>query len=58
MTQQIDKSKLRELIQKTPTKDLLYLHINSMESRSLQNSLKELERFVGKGGAEVVVVRN
>ena len=58
MTQQIDKNKLRELIQKTPTKDLLYLHINPMESRSLQNSLKELERFVGKGGAEIVVLKN
>jgi hypothetical protein len=27
-----------------------------MESRSLQNALKELERFVGKSGAEVLVV--
>jgi hypothetical protein len=35
-----------------------YLHINPMESRSLQDALKELERFVGKGGAEVVAVRN
>jgi hypothetical protein len=58
MTQQIDKSKLRELIQKTPTKDLLYFHINSMEPRSLHNALKELERFVGKGGAELVVIAN
>jgi hypothetical protein len=56
MTQQIDKNKLRELILKTPTKNLLYLNINSMETRSLQNALKELERFVGKDGAEVVVV--
>jgi len=57
LTQQIDKSKLRELILRTPTKNLLYLNINSMETRSLQNTLKELERFVGKGGAEVFVVR-
>ena len=57
MTQQIDKNKLRELIQKTPTKDLLYLHINPMEPGSLQNALKELEKFVGKGGAEMVVSR-
>jgi hypothetical protein len=56
MTQQIDKNKLRELIQKTPTKDLLYLHINPVEPRSLQTALKELEGFVGKGGAEVVVI--
>ena len=56
MTPQIDKSKLRELILRTPTKNLLYLNINSMETRSLQNALKELERFVGKGGAELVVI--
>jgi hypothetical protein len=58
MTQQIDKSKLRDLINRTPVKDMQYLHINPMESRSLQDALKELERFVGKGGAEVVAVRN
>ena len=57
MTQQIDKNKLRELIQKTPTKDLLYLHINSMETRSLQNALKELERFVGKDCSEIISIR-
>ena len=57
MTPQIDKNKLREFIQKTPTKDLLYLYINPVEPRSLQNALKELERFVGKGGAEVVVIK-
>ena len=56
MTPQIDKTKLRDLIQKTPTKDLLYLYINPIEARSLQNALKDLERFVAKGGAEVVVV--
>ena len=52
-----DKSKLRELIQKSPTKDLLYLHINPFEPKSLENALKELQKFVGKGGAEVVVVQ-
>ena len=56
MTPQIDKTKLRDLIQKTPTKDLLYLYINPIEARSLQNALKELERFVGKGAAELVVI--
>ena len=56
MTQQIDKNKLRELIQKTPMKDLFYIHINPMEPRSLQNEIKELERFIGKGGAEVAII--
>ena len=53
-----DKQKLKELIQKSATKDLLYLHINPVEPKSLESALKELQKFVGKGGAEVVVVRD
>ena len=52
----VDKNKLKELIQKSSTKDILYLHINQVEPKSLESALKELQRFVGKGGAEVVVV--
>jgi hypothetical protein len=51
-----DKNKLKELIQKSATKDLLYLHINPVEPKSLQSALKELEKFVGSGGANLVVV--
>jgi hypothetical protein len=51
----IDKTKLKEMIQKSAAKDLLYLHINPVEPKSLENALKELQKFVGKGGAEVVV---
>jgi hypothetical protein len=54
----VDKNKLKELIQKSATKDLLYLHINPVEPKSLQNALKELQKFVGKGGAEVVAVKD
>ena len=57
MTTTPDKSKLRELIQKSATKDLLYLNINPIAPKSLENALKELQKFVGKGGAEVVVVK-
>jgi hypothetical protein len=54
----VDKNKLKEIIQKSAAKDILYLHINPVEPKSLQSALKELQKFVGKGGAEVVVVRN
>lgn len=54
----VDKNKLKELIQKSSDKDILYLHINPVESKSLQSALKELQKFVGKCDAEVVVVRN
>jgi len=52
-----DKNKLKEMIHKTATKDLLYLHINPVEPKSLESALKELQKFVGKGGAEVVVIK-
>jgi len=53
-----DKNKLKELIQKASSKDLLYLHINPIEPKSLDFALKELQKFVGKGAAEVMVVRS
>ena len=57
MTTTPDKSKLRELIQKSTNKDILYLHINPVEPKSLESVLKELQKFVGKDGAEVIVVK-
>ena len=57
MTTTPDKTKIKELIQKSAAKDLLYLHINLIDPKSLENALKELQKFVGKGGAEVVVVK-
>ena len=54
----VDKNKLKELIQKSATKDILYLHINPVEPKSLQSALKELQKFVGSGGAGIYIVRN
>ena len=58
MSQKLDKTKLTELIQKSSTRDLLYLHINPVEPKSLESALKELQKFVGKGCAEVLVVKD
>jgi hypothetical protein len=52
-----DKNKLKDLIQRAPTKNLLYLHINPVEPKSLEVTLKEIQKFVGKDGGEVVVTR-
>jgi hypothetical protein len=51
-----DKNKLKELIQKASDKDILYLHINPVEPKSLQSALKELQKFVGTGFAEVILI--
>ncbi len=53
----VDKNRLKDLIQKTPTKNLLYLHINPMEPKSLEVALKEIQKFVAKDSGELVVVR-
>ena len=52
----IDKNKLRDLILKADVKNILYLHINEVEPKSLESALKELQKFIGKGGAEIMVV--
>ena len=54
----VDKNKLKELIQKTPTKNLLYLHINPLEPKSLESALKEIQRFVGKDSGEILVIKD
>ena len=42
----IDKNKLKEKIQKTPSKDLLYMTVNPVDSMSNKNFLKKIERDV------------
>ena len=52
----IDKNKLKEKIQKTPSKDLLYLTVNPVDPRSLQSVLKQMEKFIGKGESVILVM--
>ena len=54
----VDKNKLKELIQKTPTKNLLYLHINPLEPKSLESALKEISKFVGDSKSDLLLFRN
>jgi len=58
MKQNLDKNKILDTIQKVRPQDLLYLTINPANKDSKKNVIAEIERFVGKGGGEVVVVRN
>ena len=58
MSQRLDKNKIRDSIQKARPQDLLYLTINPADKNSKKNVIAEIQKFVGKGGGEVVVVRN
>ena len=58
MSQNIDKNKLRESIQKSKQQNLLYLTINSTDKDSKKKVIAEIEKFVDKKNAEIIVLRN
>ena len=58
MSQKLDKNKIRDSVQKARPQDLLYLAVNPTDKDSKKNALAEIDKFVGKGGGEVLVVRN
>ena len=58
MQQNLDKNKIRDAIQKARPQDLLYLTINTAYKDSKKNVIAEIEKFVGKGCGEVVVVKS
>jgi hypothetical protein len=58
MSQNLDKNKIRDSIQKARPQDLLYLTINPADKNSKKNVIAEIEKFVGKVNAEILVVKN
>jgi hypothetical protein len=57
MPQNLDKNKIRDSIQKARPQDLLYLTINPADKNSKKNVIAEVEKFIGKGGSEITVVK-
>lgn len=49
MSQNLDKNKIRESIQKARPQDLLYLTINPADKDSKKNAFAEIEKFICKG---------
>ena len=58
MSQNLDKNKIRDSIQKARPQDLLYLTINPADKDSKKNVIAEIEKFIAKGEGDVLVVRN
>ena len=58
MSQNLDKNKIRDSIQKARPQDLLYLTINTADKDSKKNVFAEIDKFVGKGEGKVMVIRN
>jgi hypothetical protein len=57
MQQNLDKNKIRDSIQKARPQDLLYLTINPADKDSKKNVIAEIEKFVGKVNAEIMVIK-
>ena len=57
MTQNLDKNKIRDSIQKARPQDLLYVVVNPADKDSKKNALAEIDKFIGKGGGKVSVVK-
>ena len=57
MSQNLDKNKIRDSIQKARPQDLLYLAVNPTDRDSKKNALAEIDKFIGKGTCEITVVR-
>jgi hypothetical protein len=58
MSQNLDKNKIRESIQKARPQDLLYVTVNPTDKDSKKNALAEIDKFIGKGSCEVAVIRD
>ena len=56
MSQNLDKNKIRDSVQKARPQDLLYLTVNPTDKDSKKNALAEIDKFIGKGSCEVMVI--
>jgi hypothetical protein len=57
MSQNLDKNKIRDSIQKARPQDLLYLTINPADKDSKKNVIAEIERFIKKENYIMVVIK-
>jgi hypothetical protein len=57
MNQNLDKNKICESVRKARPQDLLYVTINPTDKDSKKNALAEIDKFIGKGNYEAVIIR-
>ena len=57
MTQKIDKNKIRDSVLKARQQDLLYVTVNPTEKDSKKNALAEIDKVIGKGSHEIVLLK-
>ena len=57
MTQNLDKNKIRDSIQKARPQDLLYVAVKPADKDSIKYALAEIDKFIGKGSCEICIFR-
>jgi hypothetical protein len=57
MNQNLDKNKIRDSVQRARPQDLLYVTVNPTDKDSKKNALAEIDKFIGKGSCEVVLIK-
>jgi hypothetical protein len=58
MSQNLDKNKIRDSVQRARPQDLLYVTVNPTDKDSKKNALAEIDKFIGKGTCTVLVQKN
>jgi hypothetical protein len=58
MSQNLDKNKIRDSVQRARPQDLLYVTVNPTDKDSKKNALAEIDKFIGKGNYEIWTLRN
>lgn len=57
MTQNLDKNKIRETIQKARPQDLFHLSINPADKDSKKRVIAAIDKFLGTGSGEITIVK-
>ena len=57
MSQNLDKNKIRDSVQKARPQDLLYLTVNPTDKDSKKNALAEIDKFIGKVFFELIIIK-
>ena len=55
--QNIDKNRLKDIIQKSKPNDLMYVVVSAADTKSLDAALQRIDLFVGKNTADFIVDR-
>ena len=57
MKNNLDKNKIRDVVQKARPQDLLYVTVNPIDKDSKKNALAEIDRFIGKGSCAIYAIK-